>query len=78
MSRGYVILNANEVGSIDFSKVLETNADTLRWNNDNTKTFVKYEGSTPSFLGDKTILNSSQILAELEEDEWNPDPGISE
>jgi len=78
MSRGYVILNANEVGSIDFSKVLETNADTLRWNNDNTKTFVKYEGSTPSFLGDKTILNSSQILAELEEDEWNPDSDIPE
>ena len=33
----YVILTAVEASSIDFSKVKETSADTLLWNNDNSK-----------------------------------------
>ena len=69
-NRKWVILTASEAEGIDFSKVLQTSADTLAWNNDNTKTFVKYEGSKPAFLGDKTALTHSQILAELREDEW--------
>ena len=69
-NRRWVILTDSEAGSIDYSKVLETSANTLRWNNDNTKTFVKYEGSKPSFLSGKTALTHSQILAELQEDEW--------
>ena len=73
-NRKWVILTASEANSIDFSKVLETSADTLRWNNDNSNTFVKYEGSKPSFLSGKTALTHSQILTELAEDEWNPDP----
>ena len=78
MSRKYVIIDADEVGSVDFSKVLETSADMLRWNNDNTKTFVKYEGSKPRFLYGKDTLTNSQILTELEEDEWNPVSDIPE
>ncbi len=74
MSRKYVILNSSEAESIDFSQVLQTSADTLRWNNDESKTFVKYEGSKPSFLYGKTTLTHSQILTELAEDEWNPEP----
>ena len=46
----YVILTAVEASSIDFSKVKETSVDTLLWNNDNSKTFVKYEGDTQSAL----------------------------
>ena len=70
MSRKYVTLTSSEAQSIDFSKVLETSANTLRWNNDNSKTFVKYEGSKPSFLSGKLTLTHSQILTELAEDEW--------
>ena len=44
MARKYVIITSDDVSSVDFTKVEETSADTLRWNNDNTKTFVKYEG----------------------------------
>jgi hypothetical protein len=73
MSRKYVILTSSEAQSIDFSKVLETSANTLRWNNDDSKTFVKYEGSKPSFLSGKTALTQAQILTELSEDEWNGD-----
>ena len=69
----YTILTASEVSSIDFSKVLEDSTGTLRYNNDNTKTFVKFNGDTPSFLDGKTILNRSEILNELKENEWKPE-----
>ena len=71
-SRRWVILTASEAESIDFTKVIETSADTLGWNNDATKTFVKYEGDQPAFLSGKTALTHSQILAELAKDEWQP------
>ena len=66
----YVKLTTSEVSSIDFSKVLEDSTNTLRYNNDNTKTFVKFKGTTPSFLVGKTILNRSEILEELKKEEW--------
>ena len=65
MARKYVILEASDVSSIDFDKVLETSADTLRWNLDNTKTFVKFDGTTPSFLVGKTTLTNAEILSVL-------------
>lgn len=73
MSRKYVILTSSEAESIDFSQVLQTSADTLRWNNDESKTFVKYEGSKPHFLYGKDTLTHSQIRTELAKDEWKPE-----
>ena len=73
-NRRWVILTDSEAESIDYSKVLQTSANTLRWNNDNTKTFVKYEGSKPSFLSGKTALTHSQILTELQKVEWVGEP----
>ena len=69
-NRKWVILTASEAEDIDFSLVIQTSADTLRWNNDSAKTFVKYEGSKPRFLYGKDTLTHSQILTELQEDEW--------
>ena len=68
----YVIINANEVSSINFSEVLETSANTLRYNNNSTKTFVKYKGDQPSFLNGKTTYTESEIKALLndEQGEW--------
>jgi hypothetical protein len=74
VSRKYVIIDSDFVPSVVFSQVLETSADTLRWNDDESKTFVKYEGSKPSFLSGKTAITHSQILAELAQDEWIGDP----
>jgi hypothetical protein len=72
MSKKYVILNSTEVSSINFSQVQETSTDTLRWNIDQTKTFVKFEGDTPSFLTDKTQYTNDQMLAILDDvnGEW--------
>ena len=73
-NRRWIVLTASEAASIDFSKVLETSAATLRWNNGESKTFVKYEGSNPSFASGKTALTHSQIKVELAKNEWQGDP----
>jgi len=70
-NRRWVIIGRDDVSSVDFSKVLERSADTLRYSLDESKTFVKYEGSKPSFLTGKTAYTHSQILTELAKDEWS-------
>ena len=69
-NRKYVIINASEVGTIDFSQVHETSADTLRYKLDDSQTFVKFEGSTPSFLSGKTQYNHSQMCTILDGVDW--------
>ena len=74
MSRKYVIINADEVDSVDFSKVDETSADTIRYSTDGSQTFVKFDtDTTPSFLDGKTQYSHSEILTVLSGDEWTPD-----
>ena len=77
MSKNYVILDASDVSSIDFDQVMETSADTLRYNIDpaRTKTLVKFEGSTPSFLEGKTQYDHSEILTILAGPEWTDPDG---
>ena len=75
MSRNYVIIDASEVSSVDFNQVLETSADTLRYNIAGTQTFVKYEGDTPSFLEGKTANTHSEILSILAGEEWSSTDG---
>ena len=60
-NRKYVIINASDVSSIDFSLVIENNESSLRYNNAGTKTFVKFEGDTPEFLSGKTQYTYSEI-----------------
>jgi len=70
MSRTYVIINTDEVSSVDFSQVEETSADTIRYSVDGSKTFVKYDGAKPRFLYGKDTYTHSAILAILATDEW--------
>jgi len=70
MSRKYVIINADEVSSVDFNKVEETSENTLRYSLDNSQTFVKYEGAKPGFLYGKDTYTQAEILAVLSGDEW--------
>ena len=77
MSRKYVIINADEVDSVNFSQVDETSADTVRYSTDGSKTFVKFDSdTTPSFLDGKTQYTHSEILAILATDEWTSDTPI--
>ena len=72
-NRKYVIINASEVGTVDFSQVMETSASTLRYSLDDSQTFVKFEGSTPSFLSGKTQYTHSQIRTILNGTDWTPE-----
>ena len=80
MAKKYVIITSDDVSSVDFTKVQETSANTLRWNKDNTKTFVKFEGDTPSFLTGKTQYTYSEILTILNDvnGEWYIEDTTSE
>jgi len=73
MSRKYVIINADEVSSVDFNKVEETSENTLRYSLDNSQTFVKYEGAKPRFLYGKDTYTHSEILSILSGDQWTSD-----
>ena len=72
MAKQYVIINREDVDNIDFSQVQETSVETLRWNKDNTKTFVKYEGYKPKFLYGKAAFSYKKILDTLNDvhGEW--------
>jgi len=71
--RQYVIINADEVDSVDFDQVDETSADTVRYSVDGSLTFVKFDtDTTPSFLDGKTQHSHSEILTILATDEWTP------
>ena len=68
--RKHVIITASDVSSIDFDQVLETSANTLRYSIDDSQTFVKFEGDTPSFLDGKTQYSHSEILTILSGSDW--------
>ena len=70
--RTYVIIDSSEVSSVDFSQVVQSSADTLRYSVDGTKTFVKFEGDTPSFLLGETQYTHSEILSILAGADWTP------
>ena len=74
-NRRWVIIDKDEVSSVDFTQVLEHSARFLRYSLDGSKTFVKYEGSQPSFLSGKTEYGHSEILAILNDTdgEWTDD-----
>ena len=69
--RKYVIINTSEVLGVDFSKVLENSADTLRHSLNGNKVLLKYDGDQPSFLSGKTEYNHEDIMEILSGSEWH-------
>ena len=72
MSRTYCIIDSSDVENVNFDQVFETSAETLRYNNEETQTFVKYEGAKPRFLYGKDTYTHSQILDILAGSDWTP------
>lgn len=74
MARTYLIIPTSELSKVDFSQVCETSADTVRKSVDETKTFIKWDSSEPSFVsgitGTEGPYNKSEILAILATDVW--------
>ena len=70
----YVIFNVSEINKIEFDKVLETSAETLRKSVDETKTFVKYIGDEPYCVSTLTTKEGpytyEEIINILSTEEW--------
>ena len=76
----FVIINRDQVSFVNFNEVMEDNANTLRYNLDGTKTFVKFTGDTPSFVTNETVYTLSEFY-ELTSDYsngWEIDPELEE
>ena len=77
MEKKYIIFDAIELDKIDFDEVIENSKDTLRYNIDNTKTFIKWIGETPDCVNNLSNksepLTKEQILSILETEEWKFD-----
>jgi len=76
-NRRFMIFNVSELNQIDFNTVLETSADTVRKSVDETKTFVKWDGTMPTCVSNLTTKEGpytyDEILQILNTPEWtNP------
>jgi len=78
--KSFVIINSDQVSSVNFNEVMEDNANTLRYNLDGTQTFVKFTGDTPSFITSETIYNEDDFSSYIGnyENGWCLDPELEE
>ena len=74
-TRNFMIFNISELPNIDFTQVLETSIDTVRKSVDETKTFVKWDGTTPTCVEALTTKEGpytyEEILTILATEEWS-------
>ena len=64
-TRQFMIFNVSELGTVDFTQVLETSQDTVRRSVDETKTFVKWEGDIPSSIKSLTTKEGPYTYTEI-------------
>lgn len=73
----YVIIDTTEITDensvIDFSNLINRNANMLRYSLDGSKALVKYKGEQPSFLNGKTTYTHDEIKVEMAKSEWYVD-----
>lgn len=72
--RNFAIFSLTELNKIDFSMVLETSAETLRRNIEETRSFVKWDGEQPEFVSTLETLEGpytyEEMLEILNGEEW--------
>ena len=72
--RNFAIFSLTEIEKIDFSRVLETSADTLRISTDRLRSFIKWDGEQPTFVETLETLQGpysyTEILEILSGPEW--------
>jgi|TARA_R110000744_G_scaffold158237_1_gene274227 hypothetical protein len=66
----YLVILAEEINTIDFSQVLETSAETLRYSLDKSQFLLKFNGETPSFLEGKKTYSYEAIKEILNSPNW--------
>ena len=58
----YAILNTSDINTVDFSKVKQTDANSVRKTLDGSKFVVKFEGDTPDFLNGVTLYTNQEMI----------------
>jgi len=80
MERTYLIIPTSELSKVDFSQVCETSSETVRKSVDETKTFIKWDSSEPSFVSSITRTEGpytkQEILTILATDTWTSDEEV--
>jgi hypothetical protein len=77
-NRNFIIFNPSEMDKINFSEIIETSPQTLRFSINGLKTFVKWEGASPAFVSTLTTKEGPYTYSQMEtiliSNEWvNPD-----
>ena len=77
--RRYLIFPVDQLDKVDFTQLLETSQETVRKSVDETKTFVKWQDTPPTFISELTDTEGpythSEILDILATEEWtDPNP----
>ena len=67
----YAILNTSDINTVDFSKVKQVDANSVRKTLDGSKFMVKFKGATPSFLDGVTLYTNQEMIEIF----WNIDNG---
>ena len=68
----YAILNTSDINTVDFSKVKQTDANSVRKTLDGSKFMVKFEGDTPDFLNGVKLYTNQEMIEIF----WNIDNGL--
>lgn len=72
----YIIVDVSELNKVDYNLISEDSFETLRFNNDNTKTILSWIGEQPSFVNDlmskSQVYTNQEIIELLKNDEWIP------
>jgi len=71
----YAVISTADVDNVNFDELLDTGADTLRCNNDNTKCIVKWIGSVPSSIAAisyEGAYTHQEIKQILKTESWIP------
>ena len=78
--KSFVIINSDQVSSVNFNEVMENNANTLRYNLDGTQTYVKFTGDVPSFVTSETVYSEDEFKEVVNnyDNGWEVDPELEE
>jgi len=73
-TRRYLIFPFSQIDLIDFEEVLETSTETVRLSINGSKTFVKWDGTTPTCIDNLTDTEGpythTEMLQILDTPEW--------
>jgi hypothetical protein len=74
VSNKYLIIPVTELDKVDFSQLVITSKDTLRYSIDGLKTFIEWDDVEPTFLdqlsGTQGAFTADEISAVLSNPEW--------